>query len=259
MAMSGRLEQRLEILGRDRTSGAMDLALEAIGLALDWTQAGAPAEDLSRRLAGLHPGIAAVANVARFLERRAQIGPQELAVELERLRGSLAAGNQRIAENLRAIVRPGMAVITLSNSSTVRHGLIELGVESVYVLESLPGGEGKQMAAAIEQGLRDRGASPRVRLVPDAAMGNIVPEADCALAGVDTFDSSGAIFHKAGTLPLALCCRYFGNPFYAAGHTFKHSPEPLGRLPDPSKPAAEQLFDRTPAELITRLVTEEGE
>ena len=97
----------------------------------------------------------------------------------------------------------------------------------------------------------------QVEVIPDTAIGNVVPEVDCALVGIDTFDVSGAVYHKVGTLPLALCCRRFGKPFYAAGHSLKRVDGPLDPLPDCAKPPADQIFDRTPPELITRIITEE--
>jgi translation initiation factor 2B subunit (eIF-2B alpha/beta/delta family) len=94
-------------------------------------------------------------------------------------------------------------------------------------------------------------------LIPDSAIGNIVPQVDCAVIGVDTFDRTGAVVHKVGTLPLALCCRHFGKPFYAAGHSLKFTERRLeGGLPEPDQELESQLFDCTPGELITRLVTE---
>lgn len=92
------------------------------------------------------------------------------------------------------------------------------------------------MAQAVEKQLEDVGG--RVQSIADAVIGNVVPQVDCALIGIDTFDLSGAIYHKAGTLPLALCCRQ-------------------GAVPESHKPLSGQIFDRTPPQLITRIITEE--
>ena len=111
------------------------------------------------------------------------------------------------------------------------------------------------MAEALRQGL---GGSAKIELVPDAAMGNLVPRVGCALVGIDTFDDTGAILDKVGTLPLALCCRHFGKPFYAAGHQLKRSDRALDDSSEPGSSSHTRLFDCTPAELITRPVTTEG-
>jgi translation initiation factor 2B subunit (eIF-2B alpha/beta/delta family) len=250
------LSQQIEKLRYDRTSGALDLAIDAIELAEGWIAAGRAPADLAREIARMHPAIAAVTNVARLLES----DRADLPKRLLQAKQSLVNGNRLIGENLRALIPPKATVITLSNSTTVRDVLIALGVRSVYVLESQPGGEGKQLAEALRDGLKagSRLASRQdlVHLVPDSAVGNIVPRVDCALVGVDTILRDGAILHKVGTLPLALCCQRFGKPFYAAGHSFKFTERESKGLPEPDEALESQLFDCTPADLITKIITE---
>lgn len=250
------LSQQIEKLRYDRTSGALDLAIDAIELAEGWIAAGRAPAELAREIAGMHPAIAAVTNVARLLES----DRSDLPKRLLQAKQSLVNGNRLIGENLRALIPPKATVITLSNSTTVRDVLLALGVRSVYVLESQPGGEGKQLAEALRDGLKagSRLASRQdpVHLVPDSAVGNIVPRVDCALVGVDTILRDGAILHKVGTLPLALCCQRFGKPFYAAGHSFKFTERESKGLPEPDEALESQLFDCTPADLITKIITE---
>jgi len=253
------LKRRLRDLRDDRASGAVALALNALGIANDWIAEGRRPEELAAELETMHPAIAVVANLGTALR---DSGPG-LSSRLAELKVSLAEGNRRIAEKLRKLIPSSSSVITISNSSTVRESLIKIGAANVYVLQSQPGGEGAAMAAALRKGLAERrqgfdaATSSVVHLVPDAAMGNIVPVVDCALVGIDTFDSAGAILHKVGTLPLALCCQRFGKPFYAAGHSFKFSNRESSGRPEPEKPLTEQSFDRTPAELITQIITEQ--
>jgi translation initiation factor 2B subunit (eIF-2B alpha/beta/delta family) len=250
------LSQQIEKLRYDRTSGALDLAIDAIELAEGWIAAGRAPAELAREIARMHPAIAAVTNVARLLES----DRSDLPKRLLQAKQSLVNGNRLIGENLRALIPPKATVITLSNSTTVRDVLLALGVRSVYVLESQPGGEGKQLAEALRDGLKagSRLASRQdlVHLVPDSAVGNIVPRVDCALVGVDTILRDGAILHKVGTLPLALCCQRFGKPFYAAGHSFKFTERESKGLPEPDEALESQLFDCTPADLITKIITE---
>ncbi len=251
------LDQRIEKLRYDRTSGALDLAIEAIGLAESWIAAGKPIPRLAAELSRMHPAIAALTNVARLMREESADLPQRL----HEVKESLVHGNQMIAENLRELVPPTSRVITLSNSTTVRDVLVSLRVRSVYVLESQPGGEGKQLAEALRSGLRPAAGTVSrqevVHLIPDSAIGNIVPQIDCAVIGVDTFDRTGAVVHKVGTLPLAMCCKHFGKPFYAAGHSLKFTERLLeDGLPEPDQALESQLFDCTPGALITRLVTE---
>ena len=253
-----KLDRRLRDLRDDRDSGAFDLALKALGIANDWIADGRPPDELAAEFETMHPAIATVANVATVLGG----ADADLPARLADLRVSLVEGNRRIAERLRKLIPSSSSVITISNSSTVRESLIEIGAVHIYVLKSHPGGEGAAMAEALRQGfakLREESGtktSSVVHLVPDTAMVNIVPVVDCALVGIDTFDAAGAILHKVGTLPLALCCKHFGKPFYAAGHSLKFSNREPGGLPEPEKSLTEQFFDRTPPELITQIITE---
>ncbi len=248
------LEDRVAKLRENRVSGAVDLALEALDLANDWLADGRPAADLARQLGQMHPAIATVANVGRLLEEPAG----DLPARLAETRSSLVEGNQRIARNLQRLIPAGSRIITLSNSSTVREALFALAPAAVYVMRSLPGGEGETQAREIQNGFRERAPTPPVEVIPDGSVGNIVLLIDCALVGIDTFDHGGAILHKVGTVPLALCCRRFGKPFYASGHSLKLSRRELHGIPDPSLSPGEQLFDCTTADLITAIVTEEA-
>jgi translation initiation factor eIF-2B subunit delta len=231
------ISERVERLRLDRASGALGLALEALDIALaapsDWAE-------LAREYQEMHPAIVTVSNVARVLDR------DPSPAELVELRRSLAEGNPRIARHAAAVLPPHPRILTLSHSSTVAAVLEAVSPARVQVLESLPGGEGRTLAAQI-------GAE----VIPDAAMGRIVPDIDCALAGIDAYDHAGAILHKIGTLPLALCCAHFGRPLYAVGHSFKLAPVDTAALLAAAGEAGAH-FDRTPPDLITALITEQG-
>ncbi len=246
------LNPALEHLRDNRTSGAIDLALEALELAESWIATGRSPLDLARELAAMHPAIATVRNVGALLSQ----GADDLPAALRDVRQSLVEGNRHIAEKLTTFVSVDAAVITLSNSSTVRDALLAIRPRSVRILESLPGGEGAEMAAALRKGSGRAAGLANIALIPDAAMGNAVPSVDCALVGIDTFDRTGAILHKLGTLPLALCCRHYKKPFYAAGHSFKFTDREFSGLPEPETDLESQRFDCTPAELITQRVDE---
>ena len=247
----GDLNRVLGHLRDNRTSGAIDLALEALDLAQSWLAADRNPLDLARELAAMHPAIATVRNVGALLSQ----GSDDLPA-LRDLRRSLVEGNRRIAEKLKTLVPVDAAVITLSNSSTVRDALLAIRPRSVRILESLPGGEGAEMAVALRKGSGRAAGLADVAVIPDAAMGNAVPRVDYALVGIDTFDRTGAVLHKLGTLPLALCCRHYEKPFYAAGHSFKFTDCEFSGLPEPETDLESQRFDCTPAELITQRVDE---
>lgn len=238
----------------NRTSGAVDLALEALDIAEDWFTARRPAVELAAALETMHPAITLLRNVAREIHA----GSGDIFGRIAQLRDSLRNGNRMIASKVADFIPAKSVVITLSNSSTVRDALIAIAPRGVYVMESLPGGEGSSMADALRFALKNKPGHKFVEMIPDDAIGRCVPLCDCALVGIDAFDGSGAIWHKIGTLPLAQLCSQFGKPFYSAGHSLKRSATELCEVPPSDSEAGVQYFDRTPAELITALITESG-
>ena len=218
-------------------SGAVGLALEAIDIALSARDIRA---GLAREFQSMHPAIVTVANVGRFLEKE----PTES--QLPALRRSLIEGHARIAGHVAEVIPRGVSIITLSHSSTVEASVREVQPGRIYVLESLPGGEGRAMADRVG------GA-----VIPDAKMARAAEEVDCAVVGIDAYDRSGALLHKVGTFPLALRCAHLRKPFYAAGHSFKLAPGDTSELLAAAGGAASN-FDRTPPELISAIITEAG-
>ena len=114
-------KQRLRDLSDDHESGAIYLALKALGIGIDWIAEGRLPEDLAAELEAMHPAIATVANVGAALRDRDPGLPARLA----ELRDSLIEGNRRIAGKLGRMIPSSASVITISNSSTVRESLVE--------------------------------------------------------------------------------------------------------------------------------------
>jgi translation initiation factor 2B subunit (eIF-2B alpha/beta/delta family) len=185
-------------------------------------------------------------------------GRTDPARRIAHLRDSLRRGNRLIAQKVAGLIPADSVVITLSNSSTVREALTACKPRGVYVMESNPGGEGAAMAMALRSALGGKVGHEIVDLIPDDSIGQYVPRCDCALVGIDTFDDSGSIWHKVGTRPLAELCREIGKPVYAAGHSLKRSDRRLQEIPPADSETDGQLFDWTPGNLITLLVTESG-
>jgi translation initiation factor 2B subunit (eIF-2B alpha/beta/delta family) len=98
-----------------------------------------------------------------------------------------------------------------------------------------------------------------IHLIEAATIGNIVPRVDCAVVGADAISRTGAVLHKVGTLPLALCCRHFGKPLYALGHSLKQVDHEIDEPPPPHSVPETRVFDITPAQLVTAIVTERTE
>ncbi len=108
----------------------------------------------------------------------------------------------------------------------------------------------------------------------DACIGVLIPDCDAVFVGADVISSSGHALCKMGTYPSALVAKASGTPFYIAADTLKFDTGTLIGLPyrnepihrhevlDESYPQRAQvvghLFDETPPELVTAIITERG-
>ena len=134
------------------------------------------------------------------------------------------------------------------------------------------------VVAPLREGETDRWSARQIEeTVAARAAAHTLPRADLALAGVDTFLTTGAVVNKMGTLPLALACRHHGKPLYAAGSSFKFSvasqrgdavglktrPDDAGIAPpelsgDPRLTVENAFFEVIPARFFEGVITEYG-
>jgi translation initiation factor 2B subunit (eIF-2B alpha/beta/delta family) len=108
----------------------------------------------------------------------------------------------------------------------------------------------------------------------DACVGELIPDCDAVFVGADVISSSGHALCKVGTYPSALVAKASGTPFYIAAETLKFDTGTLIGLPyrnetihrhellDDTYPESAKvvghLFDETPPELVTAIITEMG-
>jgi len=169
-------------------------------------------------------------------------------------------------------VSEGDRVFMYSMSSTVWRifrAAKEQGKQfEVVVTESRPGNEGLWTVKEM-----DKLGIP-VSVSIDAAIGELIPECSAVFVGADVISSTGHALCKAGTYPSALVAKAYGIPFYIAADTLKFDTATLFGLPyrneaihrhdvlDDSYPdrakVVGHLFDETPPELVTAIVTEIG-
>jgi translation initiation factor 2B subunit (eIF-2B alpha/beta/delta family) len=165
-----------------------------------------------------------------------------------------------------------MNIYTHTLSETVMRSLdraIESGLSfQVLVSESQPNRDGVITA----QRLASRGV--RVTLGLDAAMGALVSQADLMLTGAEAITPHGSAICKVGTYLAALAASTHGVPYYVLADIYKFIPTlVLSFFTEPGsfaqaglfkKPGiegvqyCEDLFDTTPAGLISGIVTEKG-
>lgn len=144
------------------------------------------------------------------------------------------------------------------------------GIERVFADETRPVGQGARLTAWE----LSRAGVP-VTVICDSAAASVLAsgEVDAVLVGADRVAANGDVANKVGTLGLAVLARRFGVPFYVCAPTSSiDAGTPTGAdIPIEQRDAGEVLafdipgvgalnpaFDVTPAELVTKLVTERG-
>ena len=236
----------------DRERGAEKL-LEA---ALAWLRAHPESLDADRRAATLsllratRPAMAAFAALAETLDRElASSGTGEL---LDALATRFRSARERLVRDAVAhLTSTGIRkVLTLSYSSTVAAVLeaARVHLDEVHVLESLPGGEGRRLAARLRRTLAG------VRLHPDGEMACAVEAVDAGVIGADSLYPNGSVLNKVGSAELARRLHRAGKPLVVVATTSKRLAAGLG---DPPPEAA--AFELVPARWIARVISDQDD
>lgn len=112
-----------------------------------------------------------------------------------------------------------------------------------------------------------------VTLITDAQADIFLPQCQAVVVGADSVLANGDVLNKAGTALLAWAAQGHRVPFYVLCETLKISPhswsgdlshleekEPSEVLdqPIPGVTVRNFYFDRTPASLVTMVITEQG-
>ena len=248
----------------DRARGAQSLALEALAvigrLLRRW--AGGPHRQLRARfrwvaanLSTAQPAMGAFLRWAEEWRRMARNLPERRLLRsanawVRRERAQLYGELLGVGRTSRAQFPEAEHVLTLSRSQSVLSALRALGrarrPHRVSVLESRPGGEGREFA----DDLKRAGLSARV--IPDHRGAEEARKADLLLIGADAVFSDGSVAHKVGTRRLARAAASAGVPVVVVAGVSKFTGGPPPRRDLPS------LFDRTPARYIREYWTDRG-
>jgi translation initiation factor 2B subunit (eIF-2B alpha/beta/delta family) len=272
----------IEALRADRRSGASGLARQLSTALARWA-IDAPADSreeflaglraAARRLAEARPSMLTLEQVAGLLaERAANASPKEDADALRRRVQEAArevvdgweAASERIVAHARALLPPEL--LTHSYSASVLAALRERKPDRVVVCESRPLLEGRATARELAS------AGIPVTLVTDAQGPLFLSEVQAVLVGADGVLADGSVVNKVGTYGLALAAHVRGLPMYVACECLKISHRQEWREADaeegdPSEVLGDAIngvtarnvyFERTPARLVTALITDEG-
>jgi ribose 1,5-bisphosphate isomerase len=263
--MSG-LAATVEELQADREHGASWMARRAVETLLevaeqpfDTTEALVDGlVDAGRQLSESRPGVGAIAGAAGRVLAAANAHRFLDLDELRRLIGeeveALLDGRRRAAASIAIQLQERLAdsvVLTHSASATVREALVHTPPARAICTVSEPVGEGHAFA----EELRSEGLN--VDLVEDADAPAALADATLFLIGADTVFRDGTLCNKIGTTALAEAARAHKIPTVVACEIVKLAPIDAASAPEPSE-AERSLFELTPPELISEIVTEEG-
>ena len=217
---------------------------------------------------------AVMSSVDRALDEGASLN--DLQANLTRAEADFLRWSEQarsaIARYATNLIPEGAAVFTFTLSETMLRTLHEAWAAekrfSVLVTESRPNHDGCVTASTLS-----REGIP-VSISIDATVGELLPQADLMMVGAEAIMADGSAICKVGTYPAALVAQRHGVPVFVVVDTLKFNPTSLHGLPLPLSPIKSDefflpdacaqaqvvghLFDRTPANLIRGIISEEG-
>jgi translation initiation factor eIF-2B subunit delta len=283
MRLPEEIRSQIEAIRSDNTSGAAELAVKAAdtlaaladraGVATT-SQLWAYLEVAAQALIAAQPAMSPIFNLANetLLSIDGLRAPQEIRraarAACRDFVSRLQSAGEKIGEIAANLIQDGITVMTYSYSSTVLKALLvakERGRRfDVICPESRPMREGVTLAAKLSQ------TGIAVRLIVDAGVFSLLPEAGVVLVGADSVSPQGLV-NKIGTAGLALAAGALGVDVYALCGSQKFLPasyplrpqelrDPAEIMADPipNVTAINRYFDLTPLEHLTAIVTEDG-
>jgi ribose 1,5-bisphosphate isomerase len=263
--MSG-LAATVEELKGDRNHGASWMARRAVETLLEVSQqpfdgSEALLEALvgaARELSDSRPGVGAIAGasgrVLAAASAHRHIEIDELRRLIEEEGNGILDGRIRAAASIAIQLQERLkdaVVLTHSASATVREALVHTPPARAICTVSEPVGEGRDFADDL------RGEGLNVDLIEDADAPAALDDATLFLVGADTVFLDGTLNNKIGTTAIAEAAAERKVPTVVACEIIKLAPIEAASAPEPSE-AERTLFELTPPELLTEIVTEEG-
>ena len=251
-------------IAADEEHGSAELSIRALSALRDTAAIAddrTAVHDVGRSLVNARPTMAVVSNrVNRVLS---EAGPTPSAVHDRATEAIEAAGTaDRHAAQMATEQLTG-TVLTLSRSGTVIDSVIR-GGQPTIITESRPAYEGVTTAETLSR------AGIDVTLTTDAAAAMHIGNGavDTVLVGADTILPNGDVVNKIGTRSLMLAAADAEIPRYVVAAQDKIAPEAEfyqedGNADDlytgpESITVSNPIFDRTPSELLSGVITETG-
>ncbi len=268
-------EEILQTIAEDREHGASHLlqtAFQAVQvfiqdlLPLPGPQRYIKLRGFTLQLLRTRPSMAPLirlANDLNFLWDASDGNLMEFEAKIQELQNAVQAAEEKAVANAVGALGRFQQVLTHSYSSTVFQFLLRRRPQHVFCTESYPGREGLTLAQELHR------HELQVTVVADLGVPSVAGQAQCLVVGADAFFLQGFV-NKVGTQILASWAHEQGIPVYVLTTTYKGLPEdlyPFYRTEDAEveKPEAlsslrwvAPLFDETPWQWVTALITEKG-
>jgi translation initiation factor 2B subunit (eIF-2B alpha/beta/delta family) len=214
--------------------------------------------DAGRQLSESRPGVGAIAGAAGRVLAAANahtfLEPEQLRQLVSEEGNAILQARERAAASIAIQLQDHLkdaVVLTHSASATVREALIHTPPARAICTVSEPVGEGRPFAEEL------RAEGLKVDLVQDADATTMLDDVTLFLVGADTVFHDGTLNNKIGTTAIAEAAAARSIPTLVACEIIKLAPIEAAAAPEPSE-AERTLFELTPPELLTEIVTEEG-
>jgi len=235
-------------------------------------------QEISRKLIRNQPNMVLLrretGSVIQYMKRMLKAGKadaeileiiyQKLSQQVEDITSMVS----RIAGTASRIIANSNNIMTISNSSLVREVFIHTDRQKkrfdTWCMKSHPPDEGIKMAEFLIS------IGQRSVLIPDAAIGQFLPEMNLVMLGADRLVEDGFI-NKAGSLPLCLTAQFFKIPVYLVADTMKILPRTeravktierdsaeLYDNPDIEFQVSNRYYDFVPFNLVHKIISEKG-
>ena len=267
------IEQSLDDIRRDRSSGAAELARHALSLLAalaERAETSSPQElaDSLDRAAGalrlVRPTMAPIGYSANQFETRLS-EKKANALSLPELRSTIATAahnlsieadqlSRRLADDVADSLTDGDVVVTASYSSSLVGGFRRAAQQGkrIRVLALASGGDEPSFGQRVADAARSAGLD--AILVPDDELPSAVRQADLALIGADSVLPDGAVVNGTPSGLLAETAHNAGRPVIVAAGPTKRVEEDSPALVWLRPGRLEAGFDLVPAGVISRIL-----
>ena len=208
--------------------------------------------------------------------------PKALVDEARTIHAEDAAICEAIGNHGAPLIQPGNGILTHCNAGSLAVSRLGTATAPMYVQHSngVPFKVYADETRPLYQGARltawelDRVGIDVTLICDNMAATTMASGAiDLVIVGTDRVAHNGDVVNKIGTLNVAILCKHFGIPFYAAcpSSTFDPDTQSGSLVPIEQRAPSEVLgdhaadvqvinpaFDITPADLVTGIITEKG-